>query len=295
MNPNPPHAPLAALFLAAALSGCSDDDPKTGLLSLGVTDAPVDSAEAVVVQFTGVSVKPAGGAAIVYEYDEPRSIDLLALSGHDSELLLENVEVPAGHYEWARLAVNAAEDGVTDSYIDLDDGSRHELDIPSGAESGLKLNRGFSVPAGGAAAFTIDFDLRSSVHEPMDADDSYKLRPTLRIVDNSRIGAIGGTVAATLVPPGCVPAVYVFEGSGVTPDDVDATAPDPLTTARVTLDTASGAYEYTVGFLSEGPYTVAFTCDAGADDPATNDTLAFSAPQSAAVQAGVTTAVSFGP
>lgn len=295
MNTTRRVAPLAALILAALLGGCSDDDPKTGLLSLGVTDAPVDSAQAVVVEFTGVSVKPAGGEAIVHEYDEPRSIDLLALSGHDSELLLENVEVPAGHYEWVRLAVNAAEDGVTDSYIDLDDGSRHELEIPSGAESGLKLNRGFDVPAGGAAAFTIDFDLRSSVHEPMDADDSYKLRPTLRIVDNSRVGAIGGTVAATLVPPGCVPAVYVFDGSGVTPDDVDGTAPDPLTTARVTLDAASGAYEYTVGFLSEGPYTVAFTCDAGADDPATNDTLAFSAAQSATVQAGATTAVSFGP
>jgi hypothetical protein len=60
----------------------------------------------------------------------------------------------------------------------------HELTIPSEVKTGLKLNRGFVVPAGGSANFTIDFDLRKSVHLPMSGTD-YLLRPTLRLADNA--------------------------------------------------------------------------------------------------------------
>lgn len=281
---------LAALALAACDSGSS-----TGRLSMAVTDAPVDGATAVVVQFTGVEVKPASGSARSFDYPAPRQIDLLALTGTDSELLLDGVTVPAGAYEWVRLKVDATADGVSDSYIDLSDGSRHELDIPSGDQSGLKLHGGYVVPAGGAASFTVDFDLRKSVHEPMNAEDSYKLRPTLRIVDNAHVGSIAGTVEASLVPTGCTPAVYVFTGSGVTPDDVDGAAPEPVSTAIVKLDSGSGQYRYTVGFLSEGPYTASFTCDAAADSPSANDTLAFSGTQNATVVHDMTTTVNFPP
>jgi hypothetical protein len=282
--------------VALALAGCDQDGsgPSTGYLSLAVTDAPVDRANKVVVEFTGVEVKPAGHESRSFDYDNPRSIDLLALEGGGSEVLLDGAEVPAGEYEWVRLKVNAVADGVKDSYIELTDGSQHELYVPSGEQTGLKLHNGFAVPAGGAASFTMDFDLRKSVHEPMNAEDSYVLRPTLRIVDNSRIGAIAGSVAAPLATAtGCAPAVYVFEGSGVTPDDVDGAPADPVTTALVKLDSTSGQYVYRAAFLSEGAYTVSFTCDAGKDDPAVNDTLAFTGTQNASVVANQTTMVNF--
>ena len=286
---------LALAPALLALGGCSDDGAGTGKLSLAITDAPVDSATAVVVQFTGVEVKPAGGSSETFTFDAPRQIDLLALTGTDSELLLDEVEVPSGRYEWVRLAVDANEDGVADSYIDLDDGSRHELEVPSGDQSGLKLHSGFRVPAGGSASFTLDFDLRKSVHEPMNAGDSYKLRPTLRIVDNAEIGAIAGTVDNTLVGDGCAPAVYVFTGAGVTPDDVDGTPAEPVSSAEPKLNAETGHFDYTVGFLSPGAYTVAFTCDADADDPATDDALVFSGTQDATVVADQTAEVDFVP
>lgn len=278
---------------ALALGGCSDDVSNTGRLTLGITDAPVDNATAVVVQFTGVELKAAGDSARTFTFDAPRQIDLLALTGTDSELLLDGVKVTAGRYEWVRLMVDANEDGVTDSYIDLEDGSRHELEVPSGDQSGLKLNTGFRVPAGGSASFTIDFDLRKSVHEPMDAADSYKLRPTLRIVDNSRIGAIAGTVQADLVLAGCAPAVYVFSGAGATPDDVDAVDGEPISSALPQLNAGTGHYDYTVGFLGEGAYTVSFTCDADDDNPETDETLVFAHTQDATVVADQTTTVNF--
>ena len=284
---------LWLLAPALALGGCSDNGASMGRLTLGITDAPVDGATAVVVQFTGVEVKPAGDSAETFTFEAPRQIDLLALSGNDSELLLDGVSVPSGRYEWVRLMVDATEDGVADSYIDLEDGTQHELHVPSGAQSGLKLNTGFNVPAGGAASFTLDFDLRKSVHEPMNAGTAYLLRPTLRIVDNSRIGSIAGTVQADLVVEGCAPAVYVFSGAGATPDDVDAVDGEPISSAMPTLNASTGHYDYTVGFLAEGAYTVSFTCDADDDNPETDETLVFAHTQDATVVAEQTTTVDF--
>lgn len=277
----------------AVVAACNDG-AGTGKLTLAVTDAPVDGATSVVVQFTGVEVKPADGSAKSFDFDAPRQIDLLALTGTHSDNLLDEVTVDAGRYEWVRLKVDANEDGVMDSYITLTDGSQHELEVPSGDQSGLKLHNGFVVPAGGSASFTVDFDLRKSVHEPMDAADSYKLRPTLRIVDNAHVGAIAGTVDNTRIVDGCTPAVYVFAGGGVTPDDVDGSGVEPVTSGAVKLNEASGHYEYTIGFLSIGDYTVSFTCDAAKDDPAVDDTLTFTS-QDATVVEDQTTTVDFGP
>ena len=162
-----------------------------------------------------------------------------------------------------------AERGVIDSYIDLLDDSRHSLYVPSGANSGLKLNRGFNVPEGGMASFTIDFDLRKSVHDPSGSKDDYILRPTLRLVDGNTDGALSGSVTDIVNDSECsdniesIGAVYVFETTDVV-DDVDGTG-DPITSAKVPND---GVYSYTVAFLPEGDYRIDFTCDAEIDDNA---------------------------
>src|SRR5262249_50264544 len=64
--------------------------------------------------------------------------------------------------------------------------------------------------------------------------------------------------------------VYVYAGSGITPDDVDGKAPDPVATAKAT-PAANGDYTYRV-VLAPGDYTVAFTCQAGNDDPEADET-----------------------
>lgn len=265
-----PFSMLAVAGLALAVTACdSNDSTPTGSLSVGVTDAPVDTAQKVIVEFTGVEIKPANGNSISFDFTErcaadPAScqIDLLTLTNGVSQQLLDDEIVPAGQYNWMRLMVNA-EPIIQDSYIVIN-GQEFELRIPSGAETGLKLNRGFVVPAGGAASFTIDFDLRKSVHDQIGSSD-YLLRPTLRIVDNAEIGTLSGSVDSSFYAGGdCTGAVYVFEGDVTEPDDVDGGLVDPITTAMVPDD---GAYNYKVGFLSAGDYRVAFTCDALADEP----------------------------
>jgi hypothetical protein len=285
---------IAASGLALLLVACGGGDgggSSTGTLDLAITDAAVDDAEAVVVEFTGVQLQHAAGERIDYDFvdglggPEPRQIDLLALTGGTTELLLDGVTLTAGDYSWIRLKVNA-ERGVIDSYIDRVGDGRHSLYVPSGAESGLKLNRGFNVPEDGMASFTIDFDLRKSVHypgnlDPSNPEDDYILRPTLRLVDDNTAGALTGVVLDIGNDTDCdasmeyVGAVYVFGGTDVV-DDFDGTD-DPVTSAKVSMSN-EGKYTYTVAFLPEGDYTVAFTCDADddnngkdADIPAHND------------------------
>jgi hypothetical protein len=276
---------LCMLGFALAITSCGGGggggDNGTATLTLSIKDAPVDGASAVVVEFTGVELKPAGGGRVMFDFATPRQIDLLALQGNASTPILDGVEVPAGDYNWIRLAVNA-ERGVLDSYIELEGGAMESLFIPSGAQTGLKLHTGFTIAQGSIADFTIDFDLRKSVHDPEGQPDFY-LRPTLRLIDNLVVGTVRGTVAPELVTDASCTnganhdmgnAVYLYAGVDAAVDDVGSPA-EPLTSVLVELDEGSGDYVYEVGFVAEGDYTVAFTCQAADDDPATDDDIAF--------------------
>ena len=273
--------------LVAACSG-DDDEGDTGRISVGVTDSPVDHAEAVVVQFTGVELKPHGGQAFSIDFDTPKTLDLLALQGEERAMLLDDEEVPAGEYQWMRLKVLADPDTAGDSYITVG-GADCELGIPSGEERGLQLIRGFTVGVGATTDFTVDFDLRRSVLKPPGQTtevpvcdgQAYKLKPVLRVVDSLEVGTITGTVDPTFIAAQCgeetsgvYPGnVYLFgpvtETDLGTPDDYDGIWDDPngndaSASAMVSPDTLG----YTIGFVPAGEYRVAYTCD---DDDAEVD------------------------
>jgi hypothetical protein len=307
-----PRQTASLLAIGVLLAACGDSgttgNTGTGALTLQITDAPVDTAEHVYIQFRGLDIQGANGTRTTLYYCQdavipaitvvsttacstpaaPKQLDLRALTGGEAEVLLDEFMLPAGHYSWIRLMVDTG--GLQDSYIVLLGGADYELTIPSGSETGLKLNRGIDVPAGGSANFTIDFDLRKSVH--VTGSGEYMLRPTLRLADNTVVGAIAGTVDPLLVS-GCAPAVYVFTGAGVTPDDIDGIPPDPVTTATVKLDSGSGEYRYKAAFLEAGEYTVAYACQAATDDPATNVALAFTGAATVTVAANTVTLHNF--
>jgi hypothetical protein len=295
--------PLALLVLALSACGSSggSEGDAEGQLSLSITDAPVDGANSVVVQFSGVAFKREGAAAEIVEnlMPSPRQLDLLQYQEGRAALLLDGVILPAGSYEWIRLIVDN-EANVRDSYLVQATGEECELRVPSGAESGLKLNRGFTLPADGSVALTIDFDLSKSVHAPpgqsgdaLDCSQAYLLRPTLRIVDDANVGAITGTVDSALVTQDCLPKVYIFSGGDVLPQDIDgdAASVEPEVVAAVTIENGSVAYDYRAAFISPGTYTAAFTC--GDDDPGLADELSFLGSQNVTVQANLLSTASF--
>ena len=294
---------IALLLTACGGGSGGSSSSTTGTLNLAITDAPIDDAKKVVVQFTGVELQgPSGRIDRDFEDGSGNSvtmeIDLLALTEGATEDMLKNVILEAGQYNWMRLKVNA-EKGMLDSYIKLKDDSLHSLHVPSGSQTGLKLNSGFVVPAGGVASYTIDFDLRKSVHKPSSANQDYKLRPTLRLVDNISVGTLKGTVSNDLIEIECGGAVdgavYVFNTED-TVDDLDGTG-DPITSATLKGD-GSEPYTYTVAFLEKGDYNIAFTCDAAIDDPvddqATTD-VSFSGETTVTIETDTITTHDFEP
>ncbi|MEJ2140789.1 MAG: DUF4382 domain-containing protein [Gammaproteobacteria bacterium] len=282
---------LLASFLLTACGGGSTG--ATGKLNLNITDAPIDKAAEVVVAFSGLSIKPADGPAFDINFEdsngnpEIKYIDLLSLQGANSLNILDDYTLPAGHYNWIRLHVISSKN-TTDSYIVIEQGGMmYPLYVPSGDETGLKLNRGFTILADRTATFTIDFDLRKSVVEPANPSTAYKLKPTLRIVENQNAGNIVGTIGnITLNDASCTGtdyAVYAFSGAGVMPDDMDGIDPDPVSSSLLT-DT----FSYGIGFLEQGDYTLAFTCQAADDLEDSSESISFIGAKTVTVVAGQT-------
>lgn len=293
-------ASLAVVMLASACGG-DGGSSATSSVQVSLTDTPIEDADSVVVSVSGVAFKPEGSAPEVVESFAPRSIDLLQYQNGRTAILLQDTPMQAGRYQWLRLIIDT-QPVVRDSYIVIN-GNECELNVPSGAETGLKMNRPIDVPADGSLALTIDFDLRKSVHAPPGqasgaCTTGYVLRPTLRLVNDANVGAIDGTVSfeAGSVPADCKPNVYVYEGT-VTPDDMEETSAaspdiDPLVVVGVTIPAGSTIGIYRAAFIPAGSYTAAFTCD---DDTNDDQSLVFVPPAgvAVAVQNNVISTVNF--
>ena len=168
----------AIVLVAAGCSGSSSNE-KTGLSSLGVSDGPIHDANKVCVAFNGIEFK--SGSELI-SVDLADNVNLIEFQGANAAPLLFDYELPAGDYQWIRLSVRAVlgdNGGATDmdlagtecagdkSYlVQKTAGTLHNMYIPSGAETGLKLVGGFAVPPGGSADFTLEFDLMKSVTAP---------------------------------------------------------------------------------------------------------------------------------
>ena len=162
-----------------------------------------------------------------------------------------------------------------------------ELRVPSDR---LRLVGGFEVPPNQSVQLLFDWDMRQGLVYPP-GQGQYMLKPAFRMLDVTAYGVLKGTIAAATVGTSLDPAVnncasddkvnldvgnvvYVFEGD-VTPDDVDGTD-DPVATVEA-MRNATGDYVYRT-LIDPGSYTVVFSCEAGNDDPETEDDIAFLKP-----------------
>jgi hypothetical protein len=289
---------LAALGLLTGCSGGGGDDGGTGTITLAIMDAPVYDAAKIFVTFTGVSLKPQGGPVIDVVFPAPVQLDLLSLNVDNAETLLDGHPVPAGQYSWLELHVSAEHDGQMDSYAVLQNGGVEEIEVevPSGS---IRLVSGLTITANQEASFLIDWNLHKGLNDPVGHPGLF-LRPALRIIDMTQFGTLNGTVAMPLVTAaGCANdlnldignSVYIYAGTGVTPDDFDTADPEPVATTAVTQN-PMGEYVYET-LMSPGAYTVTFTCQAMNDLPDTSEDVAFVQPQAGMIVDGQTTTINF--
>jgi len=278
---------LAAVSLLAGCGGGGGGSSQASSLSVSLMDAPVDGVTAVYVKITAMWIKPQGnGAAVQLSMPNgPMTVNLMALTDKNAAILVDNATIQPGSYEWIAMDI-AAEPNVRDSYVITLSGTEEEIEtdlrVPSGR---LRLVSGFTVPENQAVKLLFDWDMRQGLVYPP-GQNRYFLKPAFRMLDVTAFGALQGTIAAAKVGTSLDPAVnpcakdnntdldvgnvvYVFSGPGVAADDIDGTG-DPVATVAATRN-AAGDYVYRT-LLAPGTYSVAFTCQAGNDDPDTDET-----------------------
>lgn len=297
--------PLALLALGACSGGSSNHGGPTaenagyGTLSVALMDAPATNVTQIVVEIAQLNVKPEDGDALEFPIDPPLQVDLLTLDANNSATLLDGAVVPAQHYNWMELVLNAAFDGDLDSYVVTTTGGMEEIEIqeelrvPSGS---VRLVSGFWVTDNQETSFMIDWDMRHGLVDPP-GQPGFMLRPAFRIIDMTAFGTLSGTIAIATVTDDAAcgdddpdldvgNVVYIFAGFDVEPDDIDMEDGDDAEPVA-TVDAAPnemGDYVYET-ILTPGDYTVAFTCQAGLDDPETDDEVQFSDPVNATIVA----------
>lgn len=300
---------LFVLAVAFFLGSCGGEDsgPGKGDLSISLTDAPVQQADAVVIYFEQALVNSEEDGRVEVDVIDPdtllpgRSVDLLQLTG-DRTIELITETFTEGRINWIRLMVDFDPEKT---YIQID-GIKYPLRCVSCERNGLKVVGGFDVVADQTMYYTLDFDLQKSIAHPHSDNIDYILRPTIRVVQTDMSGSIRGTVDETVIAglEGSDCAVYVYDGHDAATDDIympdDMPVPDthnnPVMAVTVEYNANTTQYEYHAAFLPAGPYTVALTCDALFDDPMSDDDgINFYGTVNKSVVAGQTTTHNFLP
>ncbi len=239
------------VMAVALLAGCGGSDTDDSKLTLSLTDAPVAGVSEVNIFINSIELKKNSDT---FNFEVNQSINLLDYQGSSSAALLVGVSVDAGQYQYIRLDLDLDKSTIVDT------GGEHSFAMPSA--TGLKLNSGFILTANGHSNFTLDFDVAKSL--TLTGTSNYKMRPTIRMIDNSLAGHINGEVASELLVECSDAKVYAFSGSNTSFDDLGSSA-EPVTSAVVKDN------NYEIGFLEEGDYSLYLLC--AADDAETDDDI----------------------
>ena len=291
---------LASLAALAACGGSGATAPSS-TLNVGLTDAPTSLAgvQSIFITVTGVDVQPTNGPSMTFSLNSPLTVDLLTLQQGNVASLVNGTKVPAGSYDWIRLDLDTS---AGKNYVlvcpagtgtTCASPATIALTIPSGAETGLKIVRGFTMPVNGAIHLMIDFTVDSSI-VPIPNSLSWHMKPVLRVVQTDTVGSVAGTISASAMQAAkfsktaCssmnLPTVYVYAAqsatTNVTPDDIftgteetTETPVQPIVTQLATYNSADGSASFNIQWLASdsgyNEYTVAFTCDP--DDPSVDE------------------------
>ena len=245
---------VLSLTMMTLLSGCGggSTSTNTGMVSLSLTDAPTDDKNiiGVYVTFDALRYQYADSNDSWQDVDlnESRTINLLDLQDGNTTLL-NQVELPAGEIAHVRFVID-----TENCYVDLNVGGEQPLEVPSGDQTGYKAIGGFTIPAGGAVYVTADFDVRKSVtvtgNIEKNINVTYKLNPTIKIIDNIEVGEINGTVDLTLDANVSSVVVYTYGDGDWNESEVDTEPPFVNTVLSTTVSDGS----YTLPWLTTGDY-----------------------------------------
>lgn len=178
MNRPNPFLLCAYLFLAIVINGCSDSrittaesdcpsDCHRASLRILLTDEPTDLLDSALVTISRAYLVPGDGDSTRVDLfapgAEPETFDLLKLQD-DVESLLVETPVQADSFAQLRLVVDDAMVSLAEGYEFEGGGTSRTLHIPSGQQSGIKVQLDAPIVAEEdmVLILVVDFDVNDS-------------------------------------------------------------------------------------------------------------------------------------
>jgi hypothetical protein len=188
---------IAFILIALLAVGCSDN--KTNPISqesqgksnlkIYLVDSP-SSIDSLIIFVKRVEVHKSGSDSTSGWYvinNDLRRFDLLQLRNGASAVLGDTVLEP-GQYSQIRLI-------LSDGNYAIDQGIQHKLTVPSGFQTGIKLNHEFTLEPNNLYELFLDFNVDKSVH--VTGNGKYIMNPVIRVTPQITSGTISGQVLPT--------------------------------------------------------------------------------------------------
>jgi hypothetical protein len=263
------------IFMFVGCGGGDDSSSSdTGTVSLSLSDATTDEYNAVYVTIEAVEAHKDEGSHWQIVASPNATYNLLELVNGVRELL-GITDLETGHYTQMRMIIGENADGGINilseghpygNYIVDDSNAYHELKIPSGSQTGIKIVNGFDINENQTTELIIDFNASRSVVVAGD-NGRWLLKPTIKVVDETECSIISGTVSGLDIEG-------TLEGVLVSAQIYDPDADDEKDTVIVQTSTVTDEEgSYTI-FLEPGTYNIVGYKDGY--DPACANTTAVS-------------------
>ncbi len=176
--------------------------PSKGSIRIVLIDSP-STLDSIVICVSRVEVHKSGtdttsGSWTVIN-DSLRYFDLLLLT-NGASAVLGDTSLTEGKYTQIRLIVEDC------NYV-VDNGIKYPLTIPSGTQTGIKLNHSFEIESGKLYELFLDFNVDKSVH--ITGNGKYKLKPTIRVMPV----VISGSISGQVLPVETDPTIWTVSGT----------------------------------------------------------------------------------
>ena len=265
---------LTVPLLALGVPGCEDStSPEgTGQFSVALTDAPSAMFAEAIVDIGAIQLIGDEGPPITLTNDGGVH-DLLALqNGVMADLATLDIE--AGTYHQLRLIVESAEVTLAAGFEFADGTTTRVLFVPSGAETGIKVNlryadgdeesAGVEISSGETILVVLDMDVEQNFVIQGSPDTPAELidvlfTPLVRASVLDVAGSISGTVTYSSATPGDETEFASIEAEL---DEATSLVLEAMQTTMVTTTAAADA-TYTLWFVSPGTYDVSASATIG--------------------------------
>ena len=254
-------AVLALFFAGIAFYGCeeaNDTDSTSGKLKILLTDAPfpADMVEEANVVINKIDIRKMNheddGYPFITLKEEEMSFNLLELTnGVTAELV--DIELDPAEYDLVRLYVSEAS-------ILLKDGTEHDLFVPSGAQTGIKIfiSPAVEVAGGLTSELILDFNVSKSFVVKGNPNSpagikGFIFKPVIKATNKATSGRLTG---------------FVTDTSDIALEEAEVSVLAADTVYTSSFSDEFGAY--TVIGIDAGTYNVAFAKEGFLSDTITD-------------------------